>query len=121
MPSAPIGQHSKVRHFAFAIHSTKSAIHPAPFRRRRAKGFDHPVFLCRLAQCRRRSGIHAAASSVPTEWAPGHQKFTHRTETVDYIVILSGEIDLELDGNEAAHLKQGDILVQRSRMHQRDA
>jgi uncharacterized cupin superfamily protein len=58
---------------------------------------------------------------VPTEWAPGHQKFTHRTETVDYIVILSGEIDLELDGNEAAHLKQGDILVQRSRMHQRDA
>jgi uncharacterized cupin superfamily protein len=45
------------------------------------------------------------------------QKFTHRTETVDYIVILSGEIDLELDGNEAVHLKQGDILVQPGGMH----
>jgi uncharacterized cupin superfamily protein len=58
---------------------------------------------------------------VPTEWARGYQKFTRRTETVNYIVMLSGEIDLELDGNEAVHLKQGDILVQRGGMHQRDA
>ena len=52
--------------------------------------------------------------------APG-QKFTHPTETVDYIVILSGESDLELDGNEAVHLKHGTILVQRGGMHERDA
>jgi hypothetical protein len=58
---------------------------------------------------------------MPTEWAPGHQKSTHRMETVGYIVILSGEIDLELDGNEAVHLKQGDILVQRGGMSYRDA
>ena len=51
------------------------------------------------------------------EWAPGHQRFTHRTETLDYIVILSGEIDLEPDGDEAVHLKAGDILVQRGGMH----
>jgi hypothetical protein len=53
--------------------------------------------------------------------APGYQKFTHRAETVDYIVILSGKSDLELDGNEAVHLKGGTILVQRGRMHERDA
>ncbi|HXO35838.1 MAG TPA: TIR domain-containing protein [Candidatus Acidoferrales bacterium] len=51
-------------------------------------------------------------------WLP---EITRRTETVDCIVMLSGEIDLELDGNEAVHLKQGDILVQRGGMHQRDA
>ena len=51
------------------------------------------------------------------EWAAGHQRFTHRTETVDYILILSGEIDLELDGDKVVHLKAGDTLVQRGGMH----
>ena len=51
------------------------------------------------------------------EWKPGHSRFTHRTETVDYVVILSGEIDLELDENEIVHLKQGDVVVQRGNMH----
>jgi len=46
--------------------------------------------------------------------APG-QKFTHRTETMDYIVILSGESDLELDGDEAVHLKHGTVFVQRGK------
>jgi hypothetical protein len=32
-----------------------------------------------------------------TEFAPGHARFTHRTDTVDYVVVLSGEIDLEFD------------------------
>jgi len=51
------------------------------------------------------------------EWAPGAARFTHRTETVDYIVMLSGEIDLELDGGEVVHLKSGDVVVQRGMMH----
>ena len=51
------------------------------------------------------------------EWNPGHARFTHRTETLDYIIILSGEIDLEVDGQEAVHLKAGDVLVQRGGMH----
>jgi hypothetical protein len=29
------------------------------------------------------------------EWAPGHAIFPHRTETVDYSIVLSGEIDVE--------------------------
>jgi hypothetical protein len=39
-----------------------------------------------------------------TEFAPGAPKFMHRTETVDYALLLSGECDLELDSGEAVHL-----------------
>src|ERR1700731_4307531 len=46
-----------------------------------------------------------------TEFAPGAPKFMHRTETVDYALLLSGECDLELGSGELAHLKPGDIVV----------
>jgi len=52
-----------------------------------------------------------------TEWAPGHARFTHRTETVDYAILLSGEIDLELENEEVVHLKPGDVVVQRGTTH----
>ena len=35
-----------------------------------------------------------------TEFAPGAPKFMHRTETLDYALLLSGECDLELDSGE---------------------
>jgi len=40
----------------------------------------------------------------------------HRTKTVDYIVILSGEIDMLLDDSEV-HLKAGDVVVQQGTNH----
>jgi quercetin dioxygenase-like cupin family protein len=52
-----------------------------------------------------------------TEFAPGAPKFMHRTETVDYAILLSGECDLEFDSGEVAHMKPGDIVVQRGTMH----
>ena len=52
-----------------------------------------------------------------TEFAPGSPKFMHRTETVDYAILLKGECDLELDDGKTVHLKQGDIVVQRGTMH----
>jgi len=52
-----------------------------------------------------------------TEFAPGAPKFMHRTETVDYAILLSGECDLELDDGETVHLKEGDVVVQRGTMH----
>ena len=48
--------------------------------------------------------------------APGVAAARHRTESIDYIVILSGEIDMELDGAEV-HLRAGDFLVQRGTIH----
>lgn len=52
-----------------------------------------------------------------TEFAPGAPKFMHRTETVDYAILLSGECDLELDDGKTVHMKAGDIVVQRGTMH----
>jgi quercetin dioxygenase-like cupin family protein len=40
----------------------------------------------------------------------------HRTDSIDYAVVISGEIDLELDGT-IVHLKQSDVLVQRGTVH----
>jgi mannose-6-phosphate isomerase-like protein (cupin superfamily) len=40
----------------------------------------------------------------------------HRTKTIDYAVVLSGEIDMLLDDSEI-HLKAGDVLVQRGTNH----
>jgi hypothetical protein len=40
----------------------------------------------------------------------------HRTRTIDYAIILAGEIDMLLDDSEV-HLKAGDILVQQATNH----
>ena len=52
-----------------------------------------------------------------TEWAPGHARFTHRTETLDYAILLSGEIDMELENGEVVHMKPGDVVIQRGTIH----
>src|SRR5712691_12628392 len=39
-----------------------------------------------------------------TAFAPGAPKFMHRTETLDYAILLSGECDLELDAGKTVHL-----------------
>src|ERR1700739_1276325 len=51
------------------------------------------------------------------ERAPGHARFTHRTETMGHSSVLSGQIDLEFDRREVVHLKPGDVVVQRGTMH----
>ena len=50
------------------------------------------------------------------EYGPGVSSRRHRTNSVDYAVVISGEIDMELDEGEV-HLKAGDILVQRGTIH----
>ena len=49
-------------------------------------------------------------------FGPGVAPRNHRTDSIDYAVVMSGEIDMELDvGN--VHLKAGDVLVQRGTIH----
>jgi quercetin dioxygenase-like cupin family protein len=48
---------------------------------------------------------------------PGVQKRVHRTDSIDYIVVMAGEIDMELDEGEQVHLKTGDVMVQRGTVH----
>jgi len=50
------------------------------------------------------------------EFAQGVSPRNHRTDSIDYAVVISGEIDMELDGS-TVHLKAGDVLVQRGTIH----
>jgi quercetin dioxygenase-like cupin family protein len=50
------------------------------------------------------------------EYAPGVAPRNHRTNSIDYAVVLSGEIDMDLDG-EVVTLRAGDVLVQRGTIH----
>jgi len=55
------------------------------------------------------------ASSEGEEGPPRHATM-HRTDSIDYVVILSGEVDLWLDDSEV-QLKAGDVVVQRGTNH----
>jgi quercetin dioxygenase-like cupin family protein len=70
----------------------------------------------------------AAQNPVPTsltegsvfrivEYGPGVAPRNHRTDSVDYAVVLSGEIDMALDDGVVVHLRAGDVLVQRGTIH----
>jgi len=50
-------------------------------------------------------------------YEPGVTPRNHRTDSIDYAVVISGEIDMDLDGGVVAHLKAGDVLVQRGTIH----
>ena len=50
------------------------------------------------------------------EYAPGVTPRNHRTNSIDFAVVMSGEIDMELD-DEVVHLKAGDVMVQRGTIH----
>ncbi|MDI1286370.1 MAG: cupin domain-containing protein [Reyranella sp.] len=50
------------------------------------------------------------------EFAPGVAPRNHRTNSIDYAVVLSGEIDMEMDG-QVVTLRAGDVLVQRGTIH----
>ncbi|CAD6559384.1 hypothetical protein LMG27952_06843 [Paraburkholderia hiiakae] len=41
----------------------------------------------------------------------------HRTTSVDYDIILAGELTLELDDGQIRHLKAGDIVIQNGTRH----
>jgi quercetin dioxygenase-like cupin family protein len=50
------------------------------------------------------------------ELAPGVSPRNHRTDSIDYAVVMSGQVDMELD-DTTVHLKAGDVLVQRGTIH----
>src|SRR6185437_7451695 len=50
-------------------------------------------------------------------FGPGVAPRNHRTDSIDYAVVMSGEIDMELDNGTSVHLKAGDVLVQRGTIH----
>jgi uncharacterized cupin superfamily protein len=67
------------------------------------KGIDHHEILKQM-------GIDPATQ--------GYQRhtYTHRTRSIDYAIVMEGEIDMLLDDTEV-HVKAGDILVQQGTNH----
>jgi quercetin dioxygenase-like cupin family protein len=62
---------------------------------------------------------HVAGGTVfrVVNYAPGVASFPHSNEWIDYTIIISGEIDMQLDEATEVHLKAGDVLVQRGTIH----
>ena len=53
---------------------------------------------------------------APARGVPVTHPLMHRTRSVDYAVVLSGEIDMMLD-DTVVHLKPGDTIVQQATNH----
>ena len=53
---------------------------------------------------------------APARGAPVKHPLMQRTRTVDYAVILSGEIDMMLD-DAVVHVKAGDVVIQQATNH----
>jgi len=51
------------------------------------------------------------------ELLPGKAPFMHRTNTVDYVVVVSGECVMLLDEGEEVAMKAGDVMVQNATWH----
>jgi hypothetical protein len=61
--------------------------------------------------------MHAElAADAPKRGLPPRHPLMHRTRTVDYAVVMAGEIDMLLDDSEI-HLEAGDVLVQQGTNH----
>ncbi|HEY5280916.1 MAG TPA: cupin domain-containing protein [Pseudolabrys sp.] len=50
-------------------------------------------------------------------YEPGVTPRNHRTDSIDYAVVMSGAIEMELDDGVVVTLKAGDVLVQRGTIH----
>ncbi|KAM6539642.1 hypothetical protein FALCPG4_001423 [Fusarium falciforme] len=42
----------------------------------------------------------------------------HRTVSIDYGIVLEGEMELLLDSGETRHMRRGDVAIQRGTIHQ---
>jgi len=51
------------------------------------------------------------------ELAPGKDAFMHRTDTIDYAIIIEGECVMALDDGAEVAMRAGDVMVQRGTWH----
>ncbi len=62
------------------------------------------------------SALASALGAKPAEDVANRHPFMHRTDSIDYAIILSGEIDMLLDDSEV-HCTAGDVIIQRGTNH----
>ncbi|OQV08101.1 Cupin domain-containing protein [Cladophialophora immunda] len=52
-----------------------------------------------------------------TDFSPSNDPQMHRTKSLDYGILMEGEMELILDSGEVHLMKKGDVAVQRGTMH----
>jgi quercetin dioxygenase-like cupin family protein len=68
---------------------------------------------------KRDAGLTLKGGSVIriVDMLPNRSSPMHRSSSIDYGIIISGKIELELDNNVVKTMGQGDIIVQRGTIH----
>ena len=51
------------------------------------------------------------------ELLPGTKPRMHETRTLDYVIVLEGEVGMLLDDGAEVHMKAGDHMIQRGTLH----
>jgi hypothetical protein len=51
------------------------------------------------------------------DYPPGMAGRMHRTDTVDYVICMTGEIDMELDDGAMVKMSAGDLMIQQGTNH----
>lgn len=49
--------------------------------------------------------------------APGNEALMHRTQSLDYGIVIEGEVELVLDDGVSTVMRRGDVAVQRATSH----
>ena len=75
-----------------------------------------PVDDAKLATMDSNFMMKVVGSTAPARGVPPTNPMEHRTRTVDYAIIMSGEIDMMLD-DKTVHLNTGDVVVQQATNH----
>jgi quercetin dioxygenase-like cupin family protein len=67
----------------------------------------------------REAGLTLERGSVirVVDMLPGGESPMHRTNSIDYGIVLSGEVELELDDGVKTVARPGDVVVQRGTIH----
>ncbi|WP_444930850.1 cupin domain-containing protein [Microbulbifer sp. SSSA002] len=83
---------------------------------------DLPVDLCEDGEDR--GGCNIAGTTIPggsvfkvVEFGPGVTPRSHQTDSIDYAVVMSGKIEMEMGDEVVVQLSAGDTLVQRGTVH----
>jgi len=75
-----------------------------------------PVDAAKLAKLDPNFMMKIVGDNAPARGVPVSNPLMHRTRTIDYAIIMSGEIDMMLD-EKTVHLKAGDVVVQQATNH----
>jgi mannose-6-phosphate isomerase-like protein (cupin superfamily) len=89
---------------------------PPPSRGSVLRIVDFPPITAEAEAMKQEDLLKAMGVDQHADGKGARHAYMHRTSSVDYAIVLSGEIDMLLDDSEV-HMKAGDIMVQQGTNH----